>query len=219
MAIWTGSTAICRHIAAWIRVAPVPRLLLVALVLGFVNGLVSAGHIAAVLAASWLGTAVVLGLRLPPPAPPAADPATDLELLADSPPPSLVLPAEPPELLAAELVRALHEVGAHHAHLAALADHLGTTTERVRAGLKAAGIPAGDQVRMRGRGVSTGVRAAHFPPLPAPTPPVVAAGHADNNDNNNSPGARGFTTEPDAVNPHRTWVRWPRSPREEVTDR
>lgn len=208
MAIWTGSTAICGHIAAWIAAAPVPRLILIALVLGFVNGLVSAGAIAAVLAAAWLGAAIVLGLRLPPSAAvpaAAADsaPSADEPAATDEPPPA----AEPAELTRSEVVMALHAVAAPHAHLSAVARHLNTTPEKVRAALKAAGIPAGDQVRMRGRGVSTGVRAAHIPPLPpaADPPPgdVVAAGQPSNNNSNNN-----FETVPDDTNPVRTHVRW-----------
>ncbi|WP_225793772.1 hypothetical protein [Streptomyces aculeolatus] len=210
MAIFTGSTAICRHLAAWIIVAPAVRLLVVALVLGVANGLVSAGAIAAVLAAGWLATAIVLGLRLPPPAAPPATPAAaapgpsvDEPAAPDEPPPA----AEPAELTANELAMALHAVAAPHAHLSAVARHLATTPEKVRTGLKAAGIPAGDQVRMRGRGVSTGVRAAHIPPLPpaADPPPgdVVAAGQPSNNNSNNN-----FETVPDDTNPVRTHVRW-----------
>lgn len=206
MAIWTGSTAICRYTCAWIFVAPAPRLILVAVVLGFVHGLVSAGTIAAVLAAAWLATAIVLGLRLPPPAVPPAPPAAAAPAPSADEPPA---PDEPPaapesaELTRSEVVMALHAVGAPHAHLAAVARHLNTTPEKVRAALKAAGIPAGDQVRMRGRGVSTGVKAAHFPPLPPTPEPVVVADQSNNNDNNNS-----FDTIPDDTNPVRTHVRW-----------
>lgn len=39
----------------------------------------------------------------------------------------------------AELVAAVREIGTPHAHLAALAEHLGTTGERVREGCAAAG--------------------------------------------------------------------------------
>lgn len=92
-------------------------------------------------------------------------------------------PAEPaplPPLGAGELAVALHEIGAPHAHLSALADHLGTTPARVREGCTLAGVPIAGGVRMKGRGVSTGIKADHFPPLPSPagTPsgPVVVAG-------------------------------------------
>ncbi|MEU6437448.1 hypothetical protein ABZ874_24365 [Streptomyces albidoflavus] len=72
-----------------------------------------------------------------------------------------------------ELAVALHAVADPHAHTAAVATHLGVPAERVRAGLKAAGIPISGGVRMRGA-VSTGVKAAHFPPQPgAPTEPLL----------------------------------------------
>lgn len=79
-----------------------------------------------------------------------------------------------------DLTAALHAVAAPHAHIKALATHLHTTPTRVREGLTQAGIPVSDGVRMKGRGVSTGVSADDIPPLPAtPTPTpggVVAAG-------------------------------------------
>lgn len=85
-----------------------------------------------------------------------------------------------PPLSADELAAALHEIGAPHAHLSALADHLKTAPERVREGCALAGIPIAGGVRMKGRGVSTGIKADHFPPLPspagAPSEPVVVAG-------------------------------------------
>ncbi|MFJ9758304.1 hypothetical protein [Streptomyces sp. NPDC101149] len=89
---------------------------------------------------------------------------------------------------AAELVAAVRQIGTPHAHLAALAEHLGTTGERVREGCAAAGLEV-TAVRMRGRGSSTGVRGDVLPPLPSPAPEcVVAAGQPANNDNNNASG-------------------------------
>ncbi|MFJ7489728.1 hypothetical protein ACIQZB_00455 [Streptomyces sp. NPDC097727] len=88
------------------------------------------------------------------------------------------------------LHEALSRVGTPHAHIAALAEDLGTTAERVRAALDQLGVPV-EAVRMRGRGSSTGVRADKFPtPSPASAPPsggVVVAGQPANNDNNNAP--------------------------------
>ncbi|GGU13156.1 hypothetical protein [Streptomyces violascens] len=63
-------------------------------------------------------------------------------------------------------------------HLAVLPDLLGELTgepwsgARVRASLKAAGVPVSGSVRMRGRKVSTGVRLDALP-CPSPTPPVA----------------------------------------------
>lgn len=89
-------------------------------------------------------------------------------------------PDDEEHLAADELVTALHAVAAPHAHLAFLAEHLDTSPARVRDGLALAGIPVAAGVRMKGRGVSTGVRAADIPPLSSPTvgplAPVVVAG-------------------------------------------
>ncbi|NDZ63580.1 hypothetical protein [Streptomyces cyaneofuscatus] len=90
-------------------------------------------------------------------------------------------PAEDP-LTREELAAAMHEIGSPHAHLSALATHLDTTPARVREGCAQAGIPIAGGVRMKGAGVSTGVKATDFPPLPSPeaTPsgPVVVAGQS-----------------------------------------
>lgn len=101
--------------------------------------------------------------------------------------------AGPPEepLPAVDIAAAARTVadGGHGAHYEALAEHLTKTTRRpwdaaaVRAACRAAGIPHCGSVRQRGRGVSTGVRAADLPtPSPAPSPAtaaaVVAAGQA-----------------------------------------
>ncbi|MFD6375368.1 hypothetical protein [Streptomyces sp. KR2] len=98
-------------------------------------------------------------------------------------------PDEPPLPTREELAVALHAVADPNVHTAALAAHMKLPAERVRAALKAAGIPAGGGVRMGGV-TSTGIKAAHFPPLPpsgegAPEP-VVVAGQANNNSNNNA---------------------------------
>lgn len=83
-----------------------------------------------------------------------------------------------------DVCEAVWRVGTPHAHLAVLAEALGTTTDRVREVLAAKGIPV-EPVRMRGRGSSTGVKAGHFPTPAAPSVGVVAAGQPTNNDNNN----------------------------------
>lgn len=101
--------------------------------------------------------------------------------------------AEPPTRPAPptldQLRAARAAIGTPHAHVAALAEHLGTTTDLVREGLAAAQIPVGP-VRMKGRGSSTGVRGEFLPAPPGPssaTPAgVVAAGQPANNDNNNA---------------------------------
>lgn len=84
---------------------------------------------------------------------------------------------------------ALRAVADPNVHTAALAAHMKLPAERVRAALKAAGIPAAWR-GADGGVTSTGIKAAHFPPLSpsgegAPEP-VVVAGQASNNSNNNA---------------------------------
>ncbi|MFE2218344.1 hypothetical protein ACFW93_41300 [Streptomyces canus] len=72
-----------------------------------------------------------------------------------------------------EVLATLRKVAEPHAHLSVVAKALGTDTAHVREVLTTAGVPITD-VRMKGRGVSTGVKAADIPlpraPLPAPPP-------------------------------------------------
>ncbi|MFD8472032.1 hypothetical protein ACFV2E_08245 [Streptomyces globisporus] len=125
-------------------------------------------------------------------------------------------PAQPkddsPEVLAT-----LRKVAEPHAHLSAVAQALGTDTAHVREVLTRAGVPITD-VRMKGRGVSTGVKAADMPlpsPSPSPSPeglgPVVVPGHANNNDTELSvtrfPSGARIISVPDPENPARTHVR------------
>ncbi|MFF8458538.1 hypothetical protein ACF06T_28870 [Streptomyces albidoflavus] len=120
-----------------------------------------------------------------------------------------VAPAEAPLPTREELATALRAVADPNVHTAALATHLGLPAERVRAALKAAGIPAGGQVRMGGI-PSTGIKAGDFPPLPpseegAPGP-VVVAGQASNNNSNNAPRVvrgEGTVTVYDPADTHR----------------
>lgn len=215
VAIWDGSAIICRLIAGMLQVSPVIKLACVAGGVLFVNGLDYLGELAAAGAALWLLAAVVLGLRtdpahedVPEPEPdPAPGPlAVDLdEPLEQYAPPPLVPEAIP----AADLIAALHAVADRHAHIAALATHLHAPAEAVRTALRAAGIPITD-VRMRGRGVSTGVSADVIPPLPSAegtdSDDVVAAGQPPTNNSNNT--ARDFVVEDDPTNEHRAAVRW-----------
>ncbi|WP_018385278.1 hypothetical protein [Wenjunlia vitaminophila] len=117
-------------------------------------------------------------------------------------------PAAAPMPTRRQLAVALHRLGAPHCHTAVLAAALGISQDRAREALAAAGVPTGP-VRMRGRGSSTGVRAADFPPLPAaeerPPDGVVAAGERANNDNNN---VAEYYLAPDRFHPHLTHVVW-----------
>lgn len=119
-------------------------------------------------------------------------------------------PAESPATgglsLARELTVALHAVGAPHAHISALAEHLNAPAERVRDALDEVGIPRSGGVRMKGRkvAVSPGVKREDFPPLPSSPQegPKEGALTSNNNSNNN------FETVDDEANPARAHVRW-----------
>jgi hypothetical protein len=205
VAIWTGSSRISRGIAAWIAAGPLLRLALVVLAGGFLRGWPGWDVAVPILAAGWLVTAVVLGLRLPNPLEPGTAPGPSP---AEQP---LEAAPEPAGITREQLVRALHEVGSPHAHTAALAEHLGAPAQAVKTALAEAGIPTRGGVRMKGRrsGVSPGVHRDDFPPLPSPVVEAAPEGPltSNNNDNNNSSSAA-FTTVPDASNPARTLVRW-----------
>lgn len=207
VAIWTGSSAISRRIAAWIAGGPLLRLALVAVAAGFLRGWPGWDVTVPAFAFAWLFTAIVLGLRLPDPTALAA-PEAAAEAVDDA----QDQPVDAPTGIAHEqLVRALHEVGAPHAHTTALADHLKASTRAVREALAEARIPLSGGVRMKGRPVpvSPGVKRDDFPPLPSPgqegTEEAVLT--SNNNDNN----GRAFETVADEERPHRTLVRWLRA--------
>ncbi|MFE5591460.1 hypothetical protein [Streptomyces sp. NPDC056549] len=170
IAVWTGSSALACAVGEWLRRGVAIRLFGLLLAAGFAKGLPWTTRITGLVAAGWLVAAIVLGLRLPMP---GAAPAKEPTESTGAPLPDTAL-----------LAAALHKVGAPHAHLAALADHMNLSPAHVREALNAAGIPIGP-CRMTGRGSSTGVKAEHFPPLPSPasTSPeaVVAAGQDSNN--------------------------------------
>ncbi|WP_327131997.1 hypothetical protein OG311_13485 [Streptomyces sp. NBC_01343] len=115
------------------------------------------------------------------------------------------------------LVQVLREVASPNAHLAVVAQKLGTGTARVREALSRAGIPVSD-VRMKDRGVSTGVKAADIPsPSPSPEGPagVVGPGHNDNNNTGGEirtfpDGSRALFVD-DPENPAKTSLHWLKS--------
>jgi hypothetical protein len=86
-----------------------------------------------------------------------------------------------------DVFTAARRLGTPHVHLAAIDDRLGTPAGTARRLLTEAGVPISD-VRMRGRGTSTGVRGRDIPPLPcpsrSPTVGVGGAGQSANNSNN-----------------------------------
>lgn len=211
IAVWTGSSRICTAIAGWLAgggaAGAFGKLVLVLFLAGFAKGLPWTTGITLLLAAVWLVTAIVIGLRLPDPtAPTKPDPQAAPEGTNQTPEQGAPAPGG---ITREQLVQALHTVGAPHAHTTALADHLGTSTDRVREALTAARIPTSGGVRMKGRpvAVSPGVKADDFPPLPSPGEEAPQGGllTSNNNDNNNS---RAFETVPDEERPHRTLVRW-----------
>lgn len=212
VAIWTGSTIICRAIAAWIAGGVALKLTVITLGAAFAKGLPWTTNLVCLAAAAWLVTAIVLGLRHPVTVPPAAKTApTPAPASAERPPAGA--PQEPPVLTRDRLIRALHEVGAPHAHTSALAEHLKAPAEAVRQALDEARIPRSGGVRMKGRpvDVSPGVKKSDFPPLPSPseeTPqnsPVEGALTSNNNSNNTGtePPAEGPTIVQDETNPNR----------------
>ncbi|WP_371099290.1 hypothetical protein [Streptomyces sanglieri] len=121
-----------------------------------------------------------------------AAPAAEATTSSEEPEPAgaAVPPVEEPPLPShQDLHESLSRVGTPHAHIAVLAEDLKTTPERVRAALAQLSVPVED-VRMRGRRSSTGIRGDRFPaPPPTPGTPsvgVVGAGQSANNDNNNA---------------------------------
>jgi hypothetical protein len=166
IAIWTGSTVICGRIGAWIAGGPVPRLILLVFVAGFAKGLHRTTELAYTAAGAWIVTAITLGLR--PPAAAAAPAAPEK-------------PALTPEAVTA----AMHQLAAPHVQLAPLAEHLSTTTAALRTVLGEMGVPIAGGVRMKGHGVSTGVKAEDLPPRsPTAAPGTEGALTSDNNSNN-----------------------------------
>ncbi|WP_405019571.1 hypothetical protein OHV05_24545 [Kitasatospora sp. NBC_00070] len=106
--------------------------------------------------------------------------------------------------------------GVHLAQIAAelLGDE--TATDRVREQCSAASVTISRGVRVKGRGVSTGVRRDSLPPLPAisPTAPVavVTAGQNEQQQQQH-PGQEGFVVLPDPDgNPHRHQIHWVNQP-------
>ncbi|MEU0458580.1 hypothetical protein ABZ322_37710 [Streptomyces sp. NPDC006129] len=97
-------------------------------------------------------------------------------------------PTGPPLVPPVALIAAVRDIGTPHAQLKPLAEHLGTTTDAVRAAAAALGWPVKD-VRMAGRSSTAGLRWDEAPsPAPPPLPPgVVGAGQPtdDNDDDTN----------------------------------
>ncbi|MFJ8507721.1 hypothetical protein [Streptomyces avermitilis] len=118
---------------------------------------------------------------------------------------------------APKVLQALRESADPHAHLAVVARRLGTDAAHVREVLSRAGVPISD-VRMKGRGVSTGVKAEDIPsppPSPGPSPeasePVVGPGQTNNNNTEltvtRCESGVQIISVPDPTNPARTHVK------------
>ncbi|MFF9285415.1 hypothetical protein [Streptomyces griseosporeus] len=93
-------------------------------------------------------------------------------------------PTGPPPVSPAALVAAVRDIGTPHAQLKPLAEHLGTTTDAVRAAAQRMAWAVKD-VRMKGRSSAAGLRwdEAPSPAEVYPSPSVVGAGQrADDND-------------------------------------
>lgn len=112
-----------------------------------------------------------------------------------------------------KVLEALRTKAEPHVHLAVVANELGTDTAHVREVLTRAGIPISD-VRMKGRGVSTGVKAQDIPspsPSPAPSEPAVGPGQTNNNDTELTvtrlPSGAQVISVSDPENPARTHVK------------
>ncbi|KMS69802.1 hypothetical protein ACH49_26050 [Streptomyces leeuwenhoekii] len=140
-------------------------------------------------AGAWLGAAYRCGqdgwaprpaTAEPQPAPEQDDDQGQAELAA-APAPAPASPSVPSPVA---LIAAVRDIGTPHAQLVPLAQHLGTTTETVRAAAAALGWPVKD-VRMKGRSSAAGLRwdEVPSPPEESPSPGVVGAGQpADDND-------------------------------------
>jgi hypothetical protein len=108
---------------------------------------------------------------------------------ADAEPADLQPPAGPPPVSSVALIAAVRDIGTPHAQLVPLAEHLGTTTDAVRAAARRMGWPVKD-VRMAGRSSAAGLRGDEVPSPPEtdPSPGVVGAGQpADDNDDDTGP--------------------------------
>ncbi|QHA04601.1 hypothetical protein GQF42_16040 [Streptomyces broussonetiae] len=111
-----------------------------------------------------------------------------------------------------EVLATLRESAAPHVHLAVVAEKLGTDTAHVREVLTRAGVPISD-VRMKGRGVSTGVKGSDVPspsPSPGASESVVGPGQPDNNTELTAtrfPSGVQIISVPDPQNPVRTHVK------------
>ncbi|WP_037616400.1 hypothetical protein [Streptomyces aureus] len=96
-------------------------------------------------------------------------------------------PSGPAPVSPVALVAAVRDIGTPHAQLKPLAEHLGTTTDAVRAAAGAVGWPVKD-VRMEGRSSSAGLRwdDCPSPTILLPSSSVVGAGQSADNDNDDT---------------------------------
>ncbi|MFI2757817.1 hypothetical protein ACH5A3_02905 [Streptomyces echinatus] len=178
------------------------RLAFLAIPLGIVWSLLAATR-----AVMWLSVVVwcIAAWRAAPKEEPAApSPQESSEPAAEE---------EPEEDDSPKVLEALRESADPHVHLAVIAQRLGTDTAHVREVLTRAGVPISD-VRMKGRGVSTGVKGSDIPspsPSPEPSEPVVGPGQPDNNNTELTltrlPNGGQVLSVPDPTNPARTHVK------------
>ncbi|MEU6756959.1 hypothetical protein [Streptomyces sp. NPDC046685] len=121
------------------------------------------------------------------PAAPAAAAAAEKPVPDVEPAPVSLAKEHPAGPTLDSVLGAARLLGTPHVHLAAIEEHLKAPQGTARRVLSEAGIPIAD-VRMQGRGTSTGVRASDIPPLPSPSPEgvggAVGAAQGANNSNN-----------------------------------
>lgn len=132
----------------------------------------------------WVAAAYRCGHDSWKPNRPTAEEPTDEEQLEPDSQEQPAAPTGPPPVSPVALIATVRDIGTPHAQLKPIAEHLGTTTDAVRAAAAGMGWPVKD-VRMAGRSASAGLRWDECP-SPAPDGPssgVVGAGErADDND-------------------------------------
>jgi len=134
------------------------------------------------------------------PAAPEPEPAAENQAGQQEQPAPQQPPTGPPSVSAVALVAAVRDIGTPNAQLVPLAEHLGTTTDAVRATAAELGWPVKD-VRMAGRSSTAGLRWDEVPLTPPADPRsgVVGAGQpADDNDDDTEKGPfrEGLRVEP-----------------------
>jgi hypothetical protein len=119
----------------------------------------------------------------------------------------------------AEFLRLVHRLaegrkaGVHLAEIAQALTGSPTATATVRELCETVGIPISPGVRVKGRGVSTGVKTVDLPPLPGPSPDgpvgVVVAGQSEQQQQQH---ALAWIIPDPSGDPHRYALKYPQEP-------